>query len=97
LDRYDLRVANLGLQAGIGVNVLTRYVTHTRTGDVLIMAMEPDLLTASAGVPSLGKQFALAAGNADLLEEATISDRLSNLLAMRPGGYHFFTLIGKII
>lgn len=98
LDNHGLRVANLGLQAGMGADVLSRYaLKHTRKGDVLIMSMEPSLLTTSSGIPSLGKQFALVTGNADLLEERTISDRLSNLLAMRPGGYHFFTLLGKIL
>ncbi len=97
-ERYQLRVANLGLQAGMGATLLTRYaLKQARPGDILIMAVEPGLLTASLSTPSLGKQFALTTGNSDLLNAHSYSEKVSNLLALRPGGYHVFTLLGKLL
>ena len=97
LDQHGLLVANLGFNAGMGATLLTRYaLKHAHTGDTLIMAIEPALLNGSSSIPSLGKQFALATGNSDLLECSTLDEHLSALWALRPGGYHFFTLLGKV-
>ncbi len=81
----------------MGAEVILRgALAQTRSGDTLVVAVEPDLLEMPAEVPSLGKQFVLAIGHPELLGSGTLSDRVSTGLALRPGGYHFFTLLGKL-
>ncbi len=97
LERNSLPLVNLGLNAGMGAKILTRYALHSlRTGDTLIMAMEPDLLTVPLNLEPLGVQFSLATGNAELLRNHGRISWPSALLDLRPGGYHTFTLLGKI-
>ncbi|PYJ83692.1 MAG: hypothetical protein DME22_15135 [Verrucomicrobia bacterium] len=98
LEQYGLPTVNLGLAAGMGAGVLTRYAQQeVRLGDTLIVALEPHLLTDTTKPTAIGIQFCFATGRADLLKQAGSSSRLSDLLALRPGAFHIFTLIGKIL
>ncbi len=100
--RHGLAVANMGLGAGMGARLLTEYAKGAvGPGDTLVVALEPRLLTEPMGMPALGIQFAVATGDArlwDLCRQETASATgVSALLALRPGGYHVFTLLGKLV
>lgn len=97
LEQHGLPVLNFGFHAGMGAEVITRgALAQTRPGDTLVLAMEPDLLEMPATIPSLGKQFAIAVGHPEFLGPSPVSARVSAAFALRPGGYHFFTLLGKV-
>ncbi len=97
LEHHGLPTVNMGLGAGMGAEVLTRYaLLEVREGDTLIAALEPGLLTGAVDPTALGVQFSLAVGEPELLTRSRSFSWHSTLLDLRPGGYHFFTLIGKI-
>ncbi len=97
LERHGVPTINLGLGAGMGAEVLTRYaLQETRSGDTLIAALEPQLLTDTTEPTALGIHFCFATGRIGLLKEAGSFSQLSSMLALRPGAYHVFTLLGKI-
>ena len=104
LSEHQLPAANLGLGAGMGPRVLTRFAwPEVQRGDTLIMAMEPGLLTNPLDDPMLGVQFSLALGRPELmaagddLEPRATAAKAADLLRLRPGGYHAFTLLGKLV
>lgn len=98
LERHGLAVANEGLGAAMGARVLTRYAFDSlQTGDTLIVALEPDLLSGAVELEPLGVQFAFATGQPALLRGTSGVNWPSALVDLRPGGYHVFTLIGKIL
>jgi hypothetical protein len=97
-------IANLALGAGMGVKVLTRFgLPELRRGDTLLLMFEPGLLQGDLEPTQLGTQICIAVGHAnfahpsnELLPERRLP--LQNYFAsLRPGGYHFFTLLGKVI
>lgn len=104
LDEHHLPAANLGLGAGMGLRVLTRFaLDQVRPGDTLILAMEPPVLTSSTEETMLGVQISFALGHPAWLSPSTIVDSsdgvpwVSSALMLRPGGYHTFTLLGKLL
>jgi hypothetical protein len=98
LNQYGLPTVNMGLGAGMGAIVLTHYAqTATRTGDTLIVALEPDLLAEPLRIESLGAQFSISIGEPSLLRDPHRVNWPSVLLDLRPGGYHIFTLIAKVV
>ena len=97
LEQHHLPVVNFGFHAGMGAEVIVRgAMAQTRSGDTLVLALEPDLLEMKSDIPSLGQQFAVATGHPEFLGHVGFSDQLAAGLALRPGGYHFFTLLGKV-
>ncbi|MBN9692247.1 MAG: hypothetical protein J0M24_18530 [Verrucomicrobia bacterium] len=93
---------NFGLAAGIGPSVLSQAaVQFTQSGDTLLVALEPVLLTDSMEPPGLGVQFSFVAGHPEWFSNPTIgTNRVpwpSALLALRPGGYHTLTMLGKLV
>jgi hypothetical protein len=96
---HHLPAVNAGLAAGMGPKVLTQFaLSQAKMGDTLVVALEAALLTGYTDTPSLGNQFSVAMGHMEWLDGpggAERASRLSALLALRPGGYHFFTLVGK--
>jgi hypothetical protein len=93
---------NFGLAAGIGASVLSQAaVQFTRSGDTLLVALEPVLLTDSMEPPSLGVQFSFVAGHPEWFSAPAIGTNrvpwASALLALRPGGYHTLTMLGKLV
>jgi hypothetical protein len=97
-ERHNLFAANEGLGAGMGARVLTRYALESlREGDTLIVALEPDLLAGPIELEPLGVQFALATGQPELLRGSALVNWPSALAHLRPGSYHAFTLLGKIL
>ena len=60
LTVHGLPMVNYGRSAGMGPCVLAESVLeHVRPGDVLIVSLEPALLTERLYQPSLGVQFSL--------------------------------------
>lgn len=94
---HGIHALNLGLGAGMGPRFLARYaLDRAHAGDRLLLSFEQGLLTGPVGWESLGVQFAVAIGRADLLEGPDGPGIGSALLTLRPGGYHVFTLLGKL-
>lgn len=101
-DEHHIPLVNCGLGAGLGAKVLAHEAVATlRTGDTLIVALEPSHLTYSLEPPLLGIQHAFARGHLDWVTENNLGldgvPTLSALLALRPGGYHGITLLGKVL
>lgn len=98
LNLYGLPAVNMGLGAGMGAKILTHYAQRAlRAGDTLIAAIEPGLLAEQLELESLGVQFSFAIGEPTLLRDPNWIDWPSTLLDLRPGGYHTFTLVAKMI
>jgi hypothetical protein len=96
--RYGLPVVNMGFGAGMGPKVLGQLgLGSVRSGDTLILAFEPGLLGQGFEVPTLGSQFLLATDFSRAFGSLRVGQIASTLLALRPGGYHAFTLFGKMI
>lgn len=98
LERHGIPALNLGLGAGMGAKVLTRYALHAlQPGDTLIVALEPELLSSTLDLEPLGVQFSFATDQLGLIEGDKGIDWPSALVGLRPGGYHLVTLLGKIL
>ncbi len=102
LDRFQLPCVNAGRGAGMGVSVLTMAALRDcRPRDTLIVAIEPALLTEPLDTPNLGVQFSIAAGHTEWIRHplppAQPISLVEAALALRPGAYHAFTLLGKVI
>ena len=101
-QKFGLPTVNMGLSAGLGAQLLTSWaMSETKPGDTLIMALEPDLLTVDNAEHSLSAiQFGYAMGAPQWLNRVELTDqrlgRVSGLLALRPGGFYAFTLLGKL-
>jgi len=101
-DRHGLAVANYGLHAGMEPLFLTAFALEsTRPGDTLVVALEPPLLRASFESPDLAAQMGMALGQPGLIHASALTGRrirwVDNLVSLRPGAYHLFTLAGKIL
>lgn len=98
LEQHNLPALNLGLGAGMGAKILTRYALPAlRRGDTLLVMLEPGLLTRPLQWEALGVQFSLATGQPELVNEPGGTRWPARLLDLRPGAYHAFTILGKII
>ena len=101
LEEHGLPVVNAGLGAGMGPRVLARFaLSLANEGDLLVAAFEPELLTREIDTPLLGAQFAMMSNSPEWLDASLASAprraRVGEILELRPGGYHAFTLLGKI-
>lgn len=102
LRDYNLPTVNRGLAAGFGLKIPTLHaLKDLKRGDTLVVALEPGQLTVTTEPTALATQFSYAVGHSDwatrdALEMPSIG-RVSSLLALRPGSYHLFTLIGKLL
>jgi len=97
-------MVNLGMGAGIGARVLTRMtLAQSRPGDTLVMALEPDLLSADTAVTLIGAQSAVVLGHPGWANESLDPDPDANgtiapyVWALRPGGSHAVTMLGKLV
>lgn len=95
-------IVNGGLIAGMGPMILTESaLSHLRRGDTLIVAVEPELLTESfKEQTAIAVQYSLASHHLEwVLHPALEMGRVNWFqvaAALRPGGYHTFTLLGKL-
>jgi hypothetical protein len=102
LDQFNLPTVNDGNAAGIGAAILSESVLgQVRPGDTLIVALEPGLLTEPLNPPALGIQFSFAVHHPEWVVHPVLHPASLNwfqaLAALRPGGYHTVTLLGKIV
>ena len=102
LRECHVPIANLALGAGLGAKVLSRFaLEELRPGDTAVMMMEPGLFASDLDPPQLGTQLSIAIGkphHAHPSRRIIVNERLpwrNYFAALRPGGYHFFTLLGK--
>ncbi len=101
LSRHALPLVNYGWQAGMGAAMIAESALHQlRRGDLLVVAIEPVLLTVPLDQPSLGVQLSVAVGHPEWVERPALGvgrvGWFEVLAALRPGAYHTFTLLGKI-
>lgn len=102
LELHGLPAVNLGRGAGFGASVLVQAaLPEVRPGDTLVLALEPGLLTEPLEPPALGVQISFALGHPEWAVAPTVGTSAvswpSALLALRPGAYHAFTLVGKVL
>jgi hypothetical protein len=101
IEKYRLPMVNYGLAAGIGPSIIMgATLSHLRPGDTLVLGFESDLLTQSLKDPSLGVQFSLACHHPEWALKPTLGvggvNGFELLARLRPGGYHTFTMLGKL-
>ncbi|MBL9171899.1 MAG: hypothetical protein JNL10_00060, partial [Verrucomicrobiales bacterium] len=92
---------NFAFGAGFGASILTQAaVQEVASGDTLAVALEPVLLTDSLEPPAMGIQFAVVTGNPSWFSHPTVGREsvgwIPAALALRPGGYHVLTMLGKL-
>lgn len=102
LEKHGLPVVNFGMHAGMEPLFLTALaVGSTRPGDTLVVAIEPGLLLSPFDSPDLAAQMGMALAEPRLVHASDLTGEpvhwVENVLSLRPGAYHFFTLLGKIV
>jgi hypothetical protein len=99
--QHNLPSVNFGLGASMGPLVLSRAgLSVTRPGDTLVVALEPELLAGAAEPTPFAAQVSLASGHPEWLEPLPDFPNHSLVraaVALRPGGWHIFTLVGKVV
>lgn len=96
----NVRALNMGMGAGFGAKFLARFaLSEVRPGDTLVLALEPDLLMRRLDDPAMAVQLSYSLSAPELLSApgSPPPSRVRAALALRPGAYHVFTLIGKLI
>jgi len=95
-----LPVANLGLHAGMGPDVCVGFgFAALQRGDILILSLEPSMLTEELQAMPLGGRLAWVLGKPELLAWDHPPSCLtwpSLLTQLQPGGYHVVTMLGKL-
>lgn len=102
LQIHGLHVVNFGLHAGLEAPFLIAIAAQeARPGDTLVLTLEPELLTSTFTSPDLAAQLGITLGDPSLVRASDITGARvswpSLLLSLRPGAYHAFTLLGKIV
>ncbi len=99
-EKYGLPMANLGMAASLGPDVCAGFgFSALRRGDLLIVSLEPAMLTDQTAPTASGTQLAIALGRPELLTWGNgpgLFRRLVNPATILPGGYHVVTLLGKL-
>jgi hypothetical protein len=101
-QKHGLPAVNFALGAGLGPGVILQAVAaEARRGDTLVVAFEPFLLTEPMEPTAMGMQFSFATGHPEWVTKPFLAVPPvawpSALLALRPGGYHCVTLLGKLV
>lgn len=101
LKEQGLPTVNFGLHAGMEPLFLAGLAAQAaRPGDTLVVALEPGLLMAPFSSPDLAGQMGVALGRPGLARGSNLTGErvhwVANAVSLRPGAYHFFTLLGKI-
>jgi hypothetical protein len=98
LEEYGIPAVNMGLQAGLGPDVIAALgVEAVKPGDTFILAIEPDLL----GIDNehvWGPQFCAATGRWSALNRFKQKPIAGWWLPtyLRPGGQHYLVLFAKM-
>ncbi len=91
-------VLNLGMAAGMGPKVLSVLaLERMKEGDLLIISLEPDLLTLPQRSLMLASQMSWISGHPSWMNPQALDQWVVSLSHLRPGAYHAFTLLGKLI
>jgi hypothetical protein len=95
-----LPCGNFALFAGLGTPVMIEFaLREARPGDTIVLALEPGLLTVPMEVNAVGQQMLLAGGSSCGFTENPLAisrqSVWSRLNLLRPGGYHFFTIVAR--
>jgi hypothetical protein len=98
---HKLPVVNFGLHAGMEPPFLAALAAEaTRPGDTLILELDPVLITAPFSSADVAAQLGLALGRPGVIHASNLTGEpvhwVEDLLSLRPGAYHCFTLLGKI-
>jgi hypothetical protein len=101
LKEHGVPTANFGLHAGMEPLFLAGLAAQAaRPGDALIVALEPGLLMVPFSSPDLAGQMGAALGRLELVRASNLTGErvhwVATAVSLRPGAYHFFTLLGKI-
>jgi hypothetical protein len=102
LSNYNLPVVNYGTDAGVGAVTLTEStLPNLRRGDTLIVDFQFGMLEGSMENESLSLQFCLAMGHPEWASNPALgigkASRFELAASLRPGGYHLFTMLGKVV
>jgi len=100
LRKFNLPTVNDGRSAGMGASMMTESeLARVRSGDTLIIALEPGTLTGSIDPTSLAAQFSATAGHPEWVLRPALGIGSINLFEfavdLRPGGRFLFTMLGK--
>jgi hypothetical protein len=97
---HSLPVANLGLHFGMGPACIGFGLSALREGDVLVLSLEPAMLTAKdTSVTPLGSKLSSLLGKPEInswVDGRTLPNTIEGLSHLQPGGYHAVTIIGKL-
>ena len=101
LERHQMPAVNMGLFADMGSKVITEWaLSEVKPGDTLVVALEPKSFSEDTQATEHGIQFCAAMQSPQwvrgVLQPHTPFGG-GALLALRPGGYHACTLVGKIL
>ncbi len=101
-EQHGIPAVNMGMHAGMGAWFLTAFaIDAAQAGDTLVFMMEPGLLTAPISVSALGAQMSMVLGDPGLMTADTLTGLGRSWFAagvrLRPGAYHAFTMIGKLV
>ena len=85
----------------MGARFLTAFAAAAaRAGDLLLMALEPELLVSPGDGSDLAAQMGFALGHPEWIDASNITGEpvhwVADLVSQRPGAYHVFTLLGKL-
>jgi hypothetical protein len=101
LERHGLPTVNFGMHAGMEPPFLVALAAQAaRPGDTLVLELDPVLLAAPFSSADVAAQLGFSLGQPSLIHATRITGEpvhwAEDLLSLRPGAYHCFTLLGKI-
>jgi hypothetical protein len=102
MQKHEIPVANLGMFAGMGTPVLTRFaLEQAREGDTVIASIEPILVATARKNLQAGIQFAFAMGRPDWaapgFDFANKKIPYTAIASLPPSGEHVFILLTKLL
>lgn len=102
LQRHGLPVVNMGLHAGMEASFLVGASSDLlKRGDRLVLELDPVLLAEPFSSPDVAAQLGVAVGRPDWIHATHVTGEpvhwVANIVSLRPGAYHAFTLLGKAI
>ena len=100
-ERHQLPVVNMGITAGLTPRILTEWaLSETRSGDTLVVAIEPALLMIDQEATATAVQFCYALHAPHWLRGVLAPHESAcpaSWLMLRPGGPQTFTYLAKAL
>jgi hypothetical protein len=102
LKEHAIPIANLGMFAGMGTPVLTRFaLEQAKPGDTVIASIEPILVATAQKNLQAGIQFAWAMGRPEWAAPgfnfAETKTPYTTIASLPPSGEHVFILLAKLL